>query len=583
MWRILSRLHNFTRKRCKALQADSVAAFRTARPAAFSTHRQPADPGQRMRTNAMTYQQTIADAGKEIGRFEQTWNGIEAESIARMRLQNRFKTGLDIARYTAKIMREDMAAYDASPANYTQSLGCWHGFIGQQKMISIKKHFGTTKGRYLYLSGWMVAALRSEFGPLPDQSMHEKTTVPMLIEELYTFLRQADARELGMLFRDLDAARAAGDEVKTKQVQAAIDGHQTHVVPIIADIDAGFGNAEATYLLSKKMIEAGACCIQIENQVSDEKQCGHQDGKVTVPHEDFLAKIRAVRYAFMELGVEDGVIVARTDSLGAGLTKQIAFTREAGDIGDQYNSFLDCDEVDAGNVGHGDVLISRDGKLLKPKRLPSNLYQFRAGTGEDRCVLDCITSLQNGADLLWIETEKPHIGQIGGMVDRIREVIPNAKLVYNNSPSFNWTLNFREQVFDAWSAEGKDVSAYDRAKLMSIDYDGSDLSNEADERIRTFQRDAAAQAGIFHHLITLPTYHTAALSTDNLAKEYFGDQGMLGYVKGVQRQEIRQGIACVKHQNMSGSDIGDDHKEYFAGEAALKAGGSANTMNQFAA
>jgi isocitrate lyase len=31
-------------------------------------------------------------------------------------------------------------------------------------------------------------------------------------------------------------------------------------------------------------------------------------------------------------------------------------------------------------------------------------------------VLDCITSLQNGADLLWIETEKPHIGQIGGMV-----------------------------------------------------------------------------------------------------------------------------------------------------------------------
>jgi isocitrate lyase len=45
-------------------------------------------------------------------------------------------------------------------------------------MISIKKHFGTTKGRYLYLSGWMVAALRSEFGPLPDQSMHEKTSVP---------------------------------------------------------------------------------------------------------------------------------------------------------------------------------------------------------------------------------------------------------------------------------------------------------------------------------------------------------------------------------------------------------------------
>ena len=138
-------------------------------------------------------------------------------------------------------------------------------------------------------------------------------------------------------------------------------------------------------------------------------------------------------------------------------------------------------------------------------------------------------------------------------------------------------------MFDAWAAEGKDVSAYDRAKLMSVDYDHTELAAEADERIRTFQRDAAKRAGIFHHLITLPTYHTAALSTDNLAREYFGDQGMLGYVKNVQRAEIRQGIAAVKHQNMSGSDIGDDHKDYFAGEAALKAGGAHNTMNQFAA
>ena len=531
----------------------------------------------------MTYQNAIAQMKGIISANGPSWAAIDPESTARMAIQNRFPTGLDIAKYTAKIMRADMEAYDKDPAAYTQSLGCWHGFIAQQKMISIKKHFGTTKQRYLYLSGWMIAALRSEFGPLPDQSMHEKTSVPALIEELHTFLKQADARELGMMFRELDAARDAGDQVKAKDIQNRIDNYETHVVPIIADIDAGFGNAEATYLLAKKMIEAGACALQIENQVSDEKQCGHQDGKVTVPHEDFLQKIRAIRHAFLEMGVEDGIIVARTDSLGAGLTKQIAFSKEPGDLGDQYNSFLDCDEVDPANITNGQVFISRNGKLLAPKRLPSNLYQFRSGTGEDRCVLDSITSLQNGADLLWIETEKPHIEQIAGMVDRIREVIPNAKLVYNNSPSFNWTLNFRQQVFDAWQAEGIDVSAYDRAALMSVDYDGTELSAQADEKIRTFQRDAAKRAGIFHHLITLPTYHTAALSTDNLAREYFGEQAMLGYVKNVQREEIRQGIACVKHQNMSGSDIGDDHKEYFAGEAALKAGGKDNTMNQFEA
>ena len=129
------------------------------------------------------------------------WEAINPEYAARMRAQNQFKTGLDIAKYTAKIMRDDMARYDADSSQYTQSLGCWHGFIGQQKMISIKKHFNSTDRRYLYLSGWMVAALRSEFGPLPDQSMHEKTSVASLIEELYTFLRQADARELGGLFR----------------------------------------------------------------------------------------------------------------------------------------------------------------------------------------------------------------------------------------------------------------------------------------------------------------------------------------------------------------------------------------------
>ena len=137
----------------------------------------------------------------------------------------------------------------------------------------------------------MIAALRSEFGPLPDQSMHEKTSVPALIEELYTFLRQADARELGGLFRDLDKARKAGNDVEAQAIVSQIDAFQTHVVPIIADIDAGFGNEEATYLLARSMIEAGACAIQIENQVSDEKQCGHQDGKVTVPHADFIAKI----------------------------------------------------------------------------------------------------------------------------------------------------------------------------------------------------------------------------------------------------------------------------------------------------
>lgn len=507
-------------------------------------------------------------------KYGSTWNDINPENAARMVAQNKFKTGLDIARYTAGIIRKDMAEYDADPSKYTQSLGCWHGFVAQQKMIAVKKHHKTTNKKYLYLSGWMVAALRSEFGPLPDQSMHEKTAVPSLIEEIYDFLRQADAIELNDLFRRLENGEDVQDE---------IDNYETHIVPIIADIDAGFGNEEATYLLAKKMIQAGACAIQIENQVSDAKQCGHQDGKVTVPHEDFIAKLNAVRYAFIELGIDDGVIVARTDSEGAGLTQKLPVSQEPGDLASQYLAFVEAEEIDITDAREDDVLLKRDGKLVRPIRLPNGLYKFRNGTNIDRVVLDCITSLQNGADLLWIETPTPNVKQIAHMVNRIRAVVPNAKLVYNNSPSFNWTLNFRGQAYDEMLAEGENMTEYDRNNLMSEAYDTSELSYRADLKIRNFQVDGARDAGIFHHLITLPTYHTTALHMSDLTEGYFGEESMLAYVKGVQRQEIRKGVACVKHQRMAGSDLGDDHKSFFAGDKALKAGGAKNTSNQFEA
>ncbi len=328
------------------------------------------------------YEDHTAKVGKLIDGKKGAWNGINAESVARMRLQNRFQTGLDIARYTAGIMRADMAAYDADPALYTQSLGAWHGFIAQQQMIAVKKHFGTTKRRYIYLSGWMVAALRSEFGPLPDQSMHEKTSVPALIEEIYTFLRQADARELGDLFRALDAAREAGDARQGSRVagagrelrDACRADHRRHrrgLRQCGGDLPAGQEDDRGGGLRAADR-EPGLG----REAVRPPGRQGHRAARG-------LHRRRSApcRYAFLELGVDDGIIVTRTDSLGAGLTKQIAVSHTPGDLGDQYNSFLDCEEVTPETARNGDVLINRDGKMLRPKRLPSNLYQFRAGTG----------------------------------------------------------------------------------------------------------------------------------------------------------------------------------------------------------
>lgn len=511
--------------------------------------------------------------------------GINIDDLVQLRVQNTYKTHLDIAKSMATVMRRDMALYDKDSSKFTQSLGCWSGFHAQQMIKSVKRSKGTTEGVYVYLSGWMVAGLRNQFGHLPDQSMHEKTSVPELIQEIYMSLRQADEVELNDLFGILKTAKQDGDAKAIETAIAEIDGFESNVVPIIADIDAGFGNVHATYLLSKKMIEAGACCIQIENQVSDAKQCGHQDGKVTVPREDFVEKLRAVRMAFEEMGIEDGVIVARTDSLGAGLTQKIPVSQGAGDLASEYTKWLDASEItDTNTLSDGDVAIQLNGKLVKPARLPNGLYKFQADTGVQRVVEDCIASLTiGGADLLWIETATPNVDAIAAMVDQIKAVVPNAKLTYNNSPSFNWTLNLRGQVREEWIAEGKiDADAYPEGnQLMSARFDDTELGQEANSRLRNFQTDIAARAGVFHNLITLPTFHMTAKFMDDLSQGYFGDDKMMAYVNTIQREEIRGGVSAVRHQHEVGSDLGDTFKEMVGGERALKAGGHKNTMNQF--
>lgn len=513
--------------------------------------------------------------------------GVNVDDIIQLKLQNSFDTHLDIARDMASVMRADMAAYDADSSKFTQSLGCWSGFHAQQMIKAVKRLRGTTKGTYVYLSGWMVAGLRNRFGHLPDQSMHEKTAVADLIEEIYVSLRQADEVAINDLFKDLKAAREKGDAAAEAKAIEAIDNFETHVVPIIADIDAGFGNEHATYLLAKELIKAGACCLQIENQVSDAKQCGHQDGKVTVPREDFIEKLRACRLAFEELGVEDGVIVARTDSLGAGLTQKVPVSTQPGDLASEYIKWLKTEPISKDNpIRDGELALYRNGEFVRPVRLPNGLFPFQEGTGKARVIEDCIANLtQGGADLLWIETDTPNVDEIASMVNEIRKAVPNAKLTYNNSPSFNWTLNLRKQVREQWIAEGKikDTDYPDGNALMGKDFDDTDLGREADARLKRFQSDISARAGVFHNLITLPTFHLTAKSVDELSHGYFGEDKMLAYVATVQREEIRRGISAVKHQHEVGSDLGDTFKEMVAGERALKAGGHANTMNQFAA
>ena len=73
-----------------------------------------------------SFNQLVADQAKILAN-KPTWNAISAENVAKMMIQNRFKSGPEIAKYCSEIMRKDIAEYEADNTKYTQSLGCWHG------------------------------------------------------------------------------------------------------------------------------------------------------------------------------------------------------------------------------------------------------------------------------------------------------------------------------------------------------------------------------------------------------------------------------------------------------------------------
>jgi 2-methylisocitrate lyase-like PEP mutase family enzyme len=81
--------------------------------------------------------------------------------------------------------------------------------------------------------------------------------------------------------------------------------------PVICDIDTGYGNAVNLYRTVREFIRAGAAAVQIEDQVIP-KKCGHFEGKLIVPIEEAVMKIRA---AVEARGDDDLVIIGRTDAI----------------------------------------------------------------------------------------------------------------------------------------------------------------------------------------------------------------------------------------------------------------------------
>jgi len=81
-------------------------------------------------------------------------------------------------------------------------------------------------------------------------------------------------------------------------------------VPLIVDIDTGFGNAMNVRHTVRTLERAGADCVQLEDQVSP-KRCGHFTGKDVISTEEAVSKIKAAVDARHD---EDFLILARTDA-----------------------------------------------------------------------------------------------------------------------------------------------------------------------------------------------------------------------------------------------------------------------------
>lgn len=82
-------------------------------------------------------------------------------------------------------------------------------------------------------------------------------------------------------------------------------------LPLIVDIDAGWGNAFVIARTIREMIRAGAAGVHIEDQVRD-KRCGHRPNKQIVPAAEMVDRIAAAVDARTD---PDFVIIARTDAL----------------------------------------------------------------------------------------------------------------------------------------------------------------------------------------------------------------------------------------------------------------------------
>jgi len=304
--------------------------------------------------------------------------------------------------------------------NYVSALGA---LTGNQAMQQAKAGLDS-----VYLSGWQVAGdANDSLEMYPDQSLYSANSVPIIVKRINnTFTRADQIQKM--------------EEAEINNASVNID----YFLPIVADMESGFGGVLNTHELMKDMIEAGAAGVHLEDQLSSAKKCGHMGGKVLVPTQEMVSKLIAARLAADIMGV-DTVLIARTDSLAGALL------------------VTDADEYDH--------------KFITGERTNEGFYKVNAGM--DQAVSRGLAYAPY-CDLIWMETSLPDIGECKEFCQAIREKYPNKMFAYNCSPSFNWKAKLSESQIGTFKDELGDLGVKYQfitlAGFHSLNYSMFDLA-----------------------------------------------------------------------------------------------------------